>query len=93
MSKAAVSYYPSYIERDAIHEIDPTINVKDITAYVFDEFKSDIQEDFAKRNGLLFVGGLRIRRMQTRCSGLQRILPAHPSEDGGSRPRFRRNLS
>lgn len=57
MSKAAVSYYPSYIERDAIHEIDPTINVKDITAYVFDEFKSDIQEDFAKRNGLLFVGG------------------------------------
>ena len=57
MSKAAVSYYPSYVERDAIHEIDPTINVKDITAYVFDEFKSDIQEDFAKREGLLFVGG------------------------------------
>lgn len=57
MSKAAVSYYPSYVERDAIHEIDPTINVKDITAYVFDEFKSDIEEDFAKREGLLFVGG------------------------------------
>ncbi|MGN0158008.1 MAG: glycosyltransferase [Brotaphodocola sp.] len=57
MSKAAVSYYPSYIERDAIKEIDPTINVKDITAYVFDEFKTDISEDFAKREGLLFVGG------------------------------------
>lgn len=57
MSKAAISYYPSYIERDAIHEIDPTINVKDITAYVFDEFKTDIPEDFAKREGLLFVGG------------------------------------
>ncbi len=57
MSKAAVSYYPSYIERDAIREIDPTIPVKDITAYVFDEFKTDIQEDFAKREGLLFVGG------------------------------------
>lgn len=57
MSKAAVSYYPSYIERDAIREIDPTIHVKDITAYVFDEFKTDIQEDFAKRQGLLFVGG------------------------------------
>ena len=57
MSKAAVSYYPSYIERDAIREIDPTINVKDITAYVFDEFKTDIPEDFAKREGLLFVGG------------------------------------
>ncbi len=57
MNKASVSYYPSYIERDAIHEIDPAIHVKDITAYVFDEFKTDIQEDFAKRNGLLFVGG------------------------------------
>lgn len=57
MSKAAVSYYPSYIERDAIKAIDPTINVKDITAYVFDEFKTDIPEDFAKREGLLFVGG------------------------------------
>ena len=57
MEKAAVSYYPSYIERDAIKEIDPSIHVKDITAYVFDEFKTDIQEDFAKREGLLFVGG------------------------------------
>ena len=57
MQKAAVSYYPSYIERDAIKAIDPTINVKDITAYVFDEFKTDISEDFAKREGLLFVGG------------------------------------
>ena len=57
MSKAAVSYYPSYIERDAIREIDPTISVKDITAYVFDQFKETIQEDFAKREGLLFVGG------------------------------------
>ncbi len=57
MSKAAVSYYPSYIERDAIKAIDPTIHVKDITAYVFEEFKQDISEDFAKREGLLFVGG------------------------------------
>lgn len=57
MSKAAVSYYPSYIERDAIREIDPTIQVKDITAYVFERFKEDIQTDFSKREGLLFVGG------------------------------------
>ena len=57
MSKASVSYYPSYIEKNAIKEIDPSIHVKDITAYVFDEFKNDIQEDFAKREGLLFVGG------------------------------------
>ena len=57
MSKAAISYYPSYIERDAIRELDPTIAVKDITAYVYDSFQEDIQEDFSKRNGLLFVGG------------------------------------
>ncbi|MDO4267652.1 MAG: glycosyltransferase [Eubacteriales bacterium] len=57
MSKAAVSYYPSYIERDAIHEIDPSIRVKDITAYVFESFKTDIRKDFEKREGLLFVGG------------------------------------
>ncbi len=57
MSKASVSYYPSYVERDAIRAMDPTIAVKDITAYVFDEFKENLQEDFAKREGFLFVGG------------------------------------
>lgn len=57
MSKAAVSYYPSYIERDAIKEIDPTIHVKDITAYVYETFRDDIEKDFARREGLLFVGG------------------------------------
>ena len=57
MEKAAVSYYPSYVERDAIKAIDPAIAVKDITAYVFDQFLSHIQEDFSLREGLLFVGG------------------------------------
>ncbi|MGL5434831.1 MAG: glycosyltransferase [Lachnospiraceae bacterium] len=57
MSKAAISYYPSYIEKEAIQSIDPTINVKDITAYVYESFKTDIQKDFSKREGLLFVGG------------------------------------
>ncbi len=57
MSKASVSYYPSYVERDAIRAMDPTICVKDITAYVFDAFKENVQEDFARRQGLLFVGG------------------------------------
>lgn len=57
MSKAAVSYYPSYVERDAIRAMDPTVAVKDITAYVFDDFKEGLQEDFARREGLLFVGG------------------------------------
>ena len=57
MYKADVSYYPSYIERDAIKEIDGDIRVKDITAYVYEEFKDSIQDDFEKREGLLFVGG------------------------------------
>lgn len=57
MRKAAVSYYPSYVERDAIHQIEPSIRVKAIVAYVFDKFLTSIPEDFEKREGLLFVGG------------------------------------
>ena len=57
MYKAAMSYYPSYIERDAIKAEDETIPVKDIVAYVYDEFKENIPQDFAKREGILFVGG------------------------------------
>lgn len=57
MYKAAVSYYPSCIERDAIKKEDEDIPVKDIVAYVFEEFKDKIPQDFVKREGLLFVGG------------------------------------
>ena len=57
MHKAAVSYYPSYVERDAIHMIDPTIRVKAIVAYVFEKFLESVPDDFEKREGLLFVGG------------------------------------
>ncbi len=57
MYKAAVSYYPSNVEVDAIHAIDASINAKAITAYVYDQFLTHIQDDFAKREGLLFVGG------------------------------------
>ncbi len=57
MYKAAMSYYPSYIERDAIKAEDDKIPVKDIVAYVYDEFKENIPQDFAKREGILFVGG------------------------------------
>lgn len=57
MRKAAVSYYPSYVERDAIHMIDPEIRVKAIVAYVFEKFLDSIPDDFEKREGLLFVGG------------------------------------
>ena len=57
MYKADISYYPSYIERDAIHQIDQSIRVKAITAYVYEEFLKNINKDFARREGLLFVGG------------------------------------
>ena len=57
MRKAAVSYYPSFVERDAIHQIEPSIRVKAIVAYAFDKFLTSIPDDFEKREGLLFVGG------------------------------------
>lgn len=57
MRRADMSYYPSYIERDAILEVDPSIRVKDITAYVYDRFREKIETDFSRREGLLFVGG------------------------------------
>ena len=57
MRKADISYYPSYIEKDAIHEIDPRINVKAITAYVYEKFCNDINYNFDQREGILFVGG------------------------------------
>lgn len=57
MEKTAVAYYPSYVEENAIHAVKPEINVKAITAYVYEKFLDHIDMDFAKREGLLFVGG------------------------------------
>ena len=57
MSKADMSYYPSELEAEAIHAVDPKIRVKAITAYVWENFLSGINQDYAKREGLLFVGG------------------------------------
>ncbi len=57
MHKADMSYYPSEVECAAIHRLDKNIPVKAITAYVWDEFPQDIEEDYEKREGLLFVGG------------------------------------
>ena len=56
MRKADMSYYPSYVEEEAIHAIDPTIHVKAIPAYLF----SDVQEEFYSTEGrrdLMFIGG------------------------------------
>lgn len=57
MKKVDMSYYPSYVEEEAIHEINPDIPVKAITAYTFDKFLDHVNMDFEKREGLLFVGG------------------------------------
>ena len=57
MRKAAVSYYPSVIEENAIHELDESIKVKAITAYVFDKFIENYQYNGNDRKGILFVGG------------------------------------
>lgn len=57
MKKAAINYYPSYVEVDEIHKIDPAIPAKAITAYVYETFRDDIDMDFAKKKGIMFVGG------------------------------------
>ncbi len=57
MYKAAVSYYPSFVEKNAIKAVDADIPVKDIVAYVYEQFRQDIPQDFAEREGILFVGG------------------------------------
>lgn len=57
MHKTDMNYYPSQIEIDAINDIDPTVKAKAITAYVYDEFHTPVESDFAKREGILFVGG------------------------------------
>ncbi len=57
MKKTDMAYYPSYVERDLIHDINPKIRVKDIPLYVYETFKESLDLDFEKKEGLLFVGG------------------------------------
>ena len=57
MHKADVVYYPSYLEERAIKEIDPSINVKAINAYIFDTSKAKTEYIAKKRSGILFIGG------------------------------------
>lgn len=57
MKNAAISYYPSTIEEKVIHEIDSSIKVKAITAYVYDKFIEENSYEFMDRKGIMFVGG------------------------------------
>ena len=56
MRRVDISYYPSQVEVDAIHEIAPDVEAKAITAYVFPE-RAEVSLDYGRREGLLFVGG------------------------------------
>lgn len=82
--KVAVSYYPSYVEEEAIHAVDETIPVKAITAYVYEEFLQNLNKDFAKREGLLF--GRRLCASAERRRGAlvrERSIPEDPGTDQG----------
>lgn len=57
LHKSDMNYYPSYVEEEAIHQIDADIPVKAITAYVFEKFIENYNYDVANRSGILFVGG------------------------------------
>lgn len=56
MRSADMSYYPSYVEVDEIHSIDPEIRVKAIPAYLFEDVKWE-GYDFNSRRDIMFIGG------------------------------------
>jgi len=55
MRKVDVSLYPSQIEVDMIKKIDPTISVKTLTAYMYDN--RAFAYNAVKSKDLLFIGG------------------------------------
>lgn len=57
MRKADMNYYPSNVEVDEIHKMDSVIPAKAITAYVYEQFRENLNLDFSKREGIVFVGG------------------------------------
>lgn len=57
MRKTDVNYYPSCVEVEEIHKVDPDIPAKTFDIYVYEHFHEKIPMDFSKREGLLFVGG------------------------------------
>lgn len=56
MRSADMAYYPSYVEVDEVHSIDPSIKVKAIPAYLFENVQWE-GYDFAGRQGIMFIGG------------------------------------
>ena len=56
MRSADMAYYPSYVEVEEIHSIDPSIAVKAIPAYLFENVKWE-GYDFEGRKDIMFIGG------------------------------------
>lgn len=56
MRASDMAYYPSYVEVDEIHAIDPDIRVKAIPAYLFDNVQWE-GYDFENRKDIMFIGG------------------------------------
>lgn len=56
MRKADMSYYPSSVEACAVKEIDPSVRVKAIPAYLFEDV-ADVEYYASKRRDLFFIGG------------------------------------
>ncbi len=56
MQKTDMNYYPSVEEIEAIHRLNEEVPAKAITAYIFTD-DAEVEGDFEKREGLLFVGG------------------------------------
>ena len=61
MRKSDQVYYPSKVEENLIKSIDDSINVKAISAYIFDKVDIEKQMDFENRKGIMFVGGFNHR--------------------------------
>ena len=56
MRQADMAYYPSYVEVEEIHKIDPSIRVKAIPAYLFENVQWE-GYDFDGRKDIMFIGG------------------------------------
>lgn len=76
MRLADMAYYPSYVEVEEVHAIDPEINIKAIPAYLFENVSWE-GYDYENRKDIMFIGGFAHRPNVDAVKWLaQEILPA-----------------
>jgi GT2 family glycosyltransferase len=76
MKKADMAYYPSQVEVEEVHKIDPSVSVKAIPGYIFENVTWD-DYDFSDRKDIMFIGGFSHRPNVDAVKWLaQEILPA-----------------